>query len=78
MTGKKKLITIVVNQLKKIEEIKAIVLAGSYATQTHRQDSDIDFGIFYSKKIPLNIDKINSVAKSLDANLNAIVCKIDE
>jgi hypothetical protein len=75
---KKILIPKVVSELKTIKEIKAIVLAGSHATGIARTDSDIDFGIFYSEKQPLDIEKITQAAKNLGAFPNAIIAKIGE
>lgn len=36
--------------LFQVQEIKSIVLGGSYARGTARPESDIDIGIYYSEK----------------------------
>lgn len=65
-------------ELRKIKEIKAIVLAGSYATNTQRPDSDIDFGLIYSEKDLINIKDIEKVVQSLGAFSNSIISQIGE
>ncbi len=77
--NKTALINIIVNELKRIKEIKAIVLGGSNATNTQRPDSDIDFGIFYEAKNPLDIEKVTKAIRNLGVNeKNSIITKIGE
>jgi len=63
----------IINELKTIANIKAIVLGGSYATGTATDTSDLDIGIYYSDKEPFDIEAIKSVAKKYAVNDNPIV-----
>ena len=67
-----------VKELKKYSEIKAVVLGGSYATKTSRPDSDIDIGIYYTDKNPIDMSHIKSAVNNLTNPENAIVSKIGE
>lgn len=55
-----------VDQLKPVPGLRAIVLGGSYASGTQRPDSDIDIGLYYQKGRPLDIDQIRAIASSLN------------
>lgn len=59
-----KLLTRLTTTLKDVKGIRAIVLGGSRATGTHRPDSDIDIGLYYTEK--LDIERLNQMAKELD------------
>ncbi len=59
-----KIIENVVNQLRDIEEIDAIVLGGSRARKTHDHNSDIDLGIYYQEGF--DPGSLNYLARSLD------------
>ncbi len=54
----------VVNELKNVSEIEAIVLGGSRARGIYSETSDIDIGIYYNES--LDFKKINEAAKKLD------------
>ncbi|MCM3745777.1 nucleotidyltransferase domain-containing protein [Paenibacillus pasadenensis] len=56
----------VVERLKKIEGIKAIVLGGSRAGGTHTSHSDIDIGIYYDSASRLDIAELQKAAAELD------------
>lgn len=63
---KNKIIQSVVEELKKISNISAIVIGGSYATGTNRPDSDIDLGLYYNESSPFSIEEIKSLANKLN------------
>lgn len=75
---KKLLIDKIVDELKKIKEVKAVVLAGSHASRAARPDSDLDIGLYYSSEAPLDIKKIIIACKNLGAFPNLIVAKLGE
>ena len=60
------LIQSIVEELKRVEGIQAIVLGGSRARGTHTSSSDIDLGIYYHPDKPLHIEQLTRVAISLD------------
>lgn len=76
--NKEKLIRKIVEELKTIQEIKAVVLGGSYATNTQRPDSDIDLGLYYVEKNPLKIEDVKTVLNKLGVLKNSIVSDIGE
>ena len=53
----------IVNDLKSIDNVIAIVLGGSYATGNATDTSDIDIGIYYFDDKPFDIETIKSVAE---------------
>lgn len=56
----------VVDRLKDVEGIKAIVLGGSRATDSATIDSDIDIGIYYDSNIGLDAKRIGDIFAELD------------
>jgi predicted nucleotidyltransferase len=72
------LIDKIVNELKTLEEIKAVVIGGSYATNTQRPDSDIDLGLYYEEKKPLKIENIKMVLTKLKVLQDSIVSHIGD
>ncbi|AMC93786.1 hypothetical protein AOC36_07255 [Erysipelothrix larvae] len=54
----------IVESLKDIQGIEAIVLGGSRAQKTHDEDSDIDIGIYYNDT--LNMDDLSRIVTYLD------------
>ena len=70
-----KTIASIVNELKKYDFIKGIVLGGSRATGTATEDSDIDIGIYYEKG-KLNFEELNFTAQQLDdAHREHLICR---
>src|SRR5690349_2533544 len=53
----------IVNDLKAIDNVSAIVLGGSYATGNATNASDIDIGIYYFNDKPFDIGIIKRVAE---------------
>jgi hypothetical protein len=60
---KRKTLNDIVNNLKSIDNVIAIVLGGSYATGNATDTSDIDIGIYYFNDNPFDIGSIKSVAE---------------
>lgn len=56
----------IVERLKEVEGLQALVLGGSYASGAQRPDSDIDIGLYYRHDRPLDIDQIRAIAASLN------------
>ena len=53
----------ITNDLKNIDNIKAIVLGGSYATGMATDTSDLDIGVYYFEEEPFDIDAIKLIAR---------------
>ncbi len=62
-----------VDRLKPVHGLRAIVLGGSYASGSERPDSDIDIGLYYDENQPLDIDQIRSIASLLNDAPNPTV-----
>ena len=60
------LIQNIVDEVKQIEGVKAIVLGGSRARATHTPSSDVDLGIYYHPDSPLDLNALSKVATKLD------------
>ena len=60
------LIQDVVDEIKNVSGVKAIVLGGSRARGTNHSASDIDLGIYYDLRHPLNLTELAEVATKLD------------
>lgn len=60
-----KIIQLVTEQLSSLPCIEGIVLGGSRARGNHREDSDIDIGLYYNPDL-LDIAAINQLASELD------------
>jgi hypothetical protein len=70
------LIEDIVGRLKRTKGIKAVVLGGSYATESQRPDSDIDFGIYYQGG--LDISQIRTIAIEINDFPNPVVTNLGE
>src|SRR6187431_1842351 len=53
----------ITKDLKNIDNIKAIVLGGSYATGMATDTSDLDIGVYYFKEEPFDINTIKLIAE---------------
>ncbi|GGG60301.1 nucleotidyltransferase domain-containing protein [Paenibacillus radicis (ex Gao et al. 2016)] len=58
----------IINELKQIDGVSALVLGGSRARGTENPNSDIDIGIYYNTSNGLDIARLNEIASSLDDN----------
>ena len=61
--GKQEALQNIVNDLKAIDNVSAIVLGGSYATGNATATSDVDIGIYYFNDKLFDIENIRHVAK---------------
>jgi predicted nucleotidyltransferase len=62
----KSLIQEIAEQVKNVRGVTAIVLGGSRARGTNHSASDIDLGIYYDSRHPLDLNELARVATSLD------------
>jgi predicted nucleotidyltransferase len=60
------LIQNIVDEIKSVSGVKAIVLGGSRARGTHTPSSDIDLGIYYDSRQSLDLDALGKAATKLD------------
>jgi predicted nucleotidyltransferase len=56
----------IVDTLIEVDGLQAIVLCGSWASDTQRPDSDIDLGLYYSEVTPLDVNHIRKIALELN------------
>ena len=56
----------IIDTLIEVDGLQAIVLGGSWASNTQRPDSDIDLGLYYSGGIPLDINHVRKIAHELN------------
>jgi len=60
------LIQEIVEAVRQVEGVKAIVLGGSRARGTHTTSSDIDLGVYYDPDSPPDLNALGDVATKLD------------
>jgi hypothetical protein len=63
----------IVDYLKDVQSLKAVVPGGSYATGSQRPDSDIDLGLYYYEQQPLDIESIRKIASTLNDTPDPVV-----
>lgn len=56
----------IVVALIEVKGLQAIVLGGSWASNTQHPDSDIDLGLYYNENTPLDIHHIRKIAQELN------------
>jgi hypothetical protein len=56
----------IVDPLIEVDGLQAIVLGGSWASNTQRPDSDVDLGLYYSEGAPLDIHDVRKIANKLN------------
>lgn len=71
--AKQTLLTALVEELRSVAGIVAVVLGGSYAGHTHHATSDLDVGLYYRESRPFAIETIRAVAARISADGNPIV-----
>jgi predicted nucleotidyltransferase len=62
-----------VDVLKQVQGLKAIVLGGSYASGSQRPDSDIDIGLYYYENQLLDVEQIRTIASQLNDTPDLVV-----
>lgn len=62
-----------VDVLKSVHGLKAIVLGGSYASGSQRPDSDIDIGLYYAEDQLLDVEHIRTIASQLNDTPDPVV-----
>lgn len=60
---KRKTLDYIINDLKQIENIAAIVLGGSHCIGMAEENSDLDIGLYYHELAPFDIEHIRFVAR---------------
>jgi predicted nucleotidyltransferase len=56
----------IVDTLTEVQGLQAVVLGGSWASNTQRLNSDIDLGLYYFEDTALDIDHIRKIANELN------------
>jgi predicted nucleotidyltransferase len=67
------LLRAVVDELKRVPGIAAVVLGGSYACGTQREDSDLDVAIYYEPETPFAVGEIRRIAAAVSRNIDPVV-----
>lgn len=62
-----------VDQLRQVPNMVAIVLGGSYASHTHHATSDLDVGLYYWETAPFDIEAIRAIATAVSEEVNPTV-----
>lgn len=55
----------IVDRLRKVPNLVAVVLGGSYALGFARSESDIDIGLYYRQASPFSVEHLRSIADSI-------------
>jgi uncharacterized protein DUF4037/nucleotidyltransferase-like protein len=58
-------LNVIVDRVRSVPNVVAVVLGGSYAGGLARSDSDIDIGLYYRDASPFPIDRLRSIAESV-------------
>jgi predicted nucleotidyltransferase len=58
----------IVDKLKLVEGVEAVVLGGSYATKQQHAGSDMDIGIYYREAEPFDLNEIREIAESISVD----------
>lgn len=70
------LLPLLVDKLQNVGGVQAIVLGGSFASETARPDSDIDIGLYYEESKPLDIVAIRAIANELHDYAEPVVTEL--
>jgi hypothetical protein len=72
------LINELVNGLKVVGGVKAIVLGGSRADDTHRPDLDFDIGIYYQDQNEFDLEQIKTFSNTINDTFTPTVTAVGE
>jgi predicted nucleotidyltransferase len=64
--------------LTEVKGLQAIVLGGSWASNTQRPDADIDVVLYYNQDTPLEVDHVRKFAQELNDFPNPEVTVLGE
>ncbi|HEX6477686.1 MAG TPA: nucleotidyltransferase domain-containing protein [Ktedonobacteraceae bacterium] len=68
----------IIDILKDVQGVQAIVLGGSWAYGAQRPDSDIDLGLYYQQAVPLDLGHIHKIASKLNDFADPTVSDLGE
>ena len=69
----------ITQQLQQVAGIAGVVLGGSRARGTHTEQSDIDLGLYYHSKTPLDLSALRHLATQLDdRHLDDVITDLGE
>ncbi|WP_291209215.1 nucleotidyltransferase domain-containing protein [Hyphomonas sp.] len=63
----------VVDELRELLGVEAIVLGGSHARGRARPESDIDIGLYYLQEAPFSIQQVRQIASRMNDTPNPVV-----
>ncbi len=66
--AKQKTLNGIVEDLKRIDNVQAIVLGGSHCVGMANENSDLDIGIYYHEAKPFSIEDIKRIAKKYNVD----------
>jgi predicted nucleotidyltransferase len=64
-TEKQTLLRQILDELRSVQGLTAVVLGGSYARGTQHPDSDMDIGLYYAEDAPFALDDIRQIAQKI-------------
>ena len=64
-TRRRAILADLVERLREVDGVRAIVLGGSWARGRARPDSDLDVGLYYEGTTPLDVDAVRALAREL-------------
>jgi hypothetical protein len=70
---KRELLQAVLDELKLLPGVAAVVVGGSYACGTQRNDSDLDLAIYYEPKRPFALCEIRRIVATFSRNNDPVV-----
>jgi predicted nucleotidyltransferase len=76
--GQRLILNRIVDELKALPGVEAIVLGGSHARGRARPDSDIDIGLYYRPEAAFSIDAVRQIAARLNDTPEPVVSGFGE
>lgn len=68
LIGKGRLLVELVEPLRGVQGLVAIVLGGSYVSGLAHENSDLDIGLYYREAAPISISDVRSVAEKISSD----------